>query len=89
MTSSVEPNTAAPEVPGDLIAALEAMCSPVILAHVIPDADALGSMLAVALSYADGKGCLSTGSRTHTGSRRVDRTQVCCPSCNASSMVQG
>lgn len=52
MTSTVEENTAAPEVPGKLIAAIEAMRAPVVLAHVIPDADALGSMLAMAMGWA-------------------------------------
>ena len=37
-------------VPHELLAALQRSSSPVVIAHVVPDADALGSMLATALA---------------------------------------
>ncbi|MFQ5590566.1 MAG: bifunctional oligoribonuclease/PAP phosphatase NrnA [Phycisphaerae bacterium] len=37
-------------VPAEVIAAVRGMRSPIVIAHVVPDADALGSMLAVALA---------------------------------------
>ena len=41
-----------PRVPGELLEALKRSSSPVVIAHVVPDADALGSMLATALATA-------------------------------------
>lgn len=38
------------EVPADVIAALGAMRSPVVMGHVVPDADALGAMLGLSLA---------------------------------------
>ncbi len=47
MTAS--PNSScAPPVPADVVDAIRAMNSPVIISHVVPDADALGSSLALA-----------------------------------------
>lgn len=43
----------APTVPGELIAAIEQMRRPVVIAHVVPDADALGAALAVVIAFAD------------------------------------
>jgi len=37
-------------VPRELLDALQRSCAPVVIAHVVPDADALGSMLATALA---------------------------------------
>lgn len=37
-------------VPSQLLTALQASSSPIVIAHVVPDADALGSMLATALA---------------------------------------
>jgi phosphoesterase RecJ-like protein len=44
--------SAAPSVPRELLDALRRSCSPVVIAHVVPDSDALGSMLAAALAIA-------------------------------------
>jgi phosphoesterase RecJ-like protein len=41
-----------PDVPADVIDAIERMREPVMIAHVIPDADALGAMLAMARAWA-------------------------------------
>jgi phosphoesterase RecJ-like protein len=38
-------------VPGEVIHALDAMRRPIMLSHVVPDADALGSMLSMALAW--------------------------------------
>lgn len=40
-------------VPREVIDAIGAMRSPIVMAHVVPDADALGSMFATALAWAD------------------------------------
>jgi len=44
-----------PTVPHETIAAIERMRQPVVIAHVVPDADALGAMLAMALALTDGE----------------------------------
>jgi phosphoesterase RecJ-like protein len=44
--------SAAPRVPQELLDGLQRSCAPVVIAHVVPDADALGSMLATALAIA-------------------------------------
>lgn len=41
---------AMPIPPGDVLAAMVGMRSPVVISHIVPDADALGSMLATALA---------------------------------------
>jgi phosphoesterase RecJ-like protein len=38
-------------VPGEVIEAIDRMRAPVVMAHVVPDADALGAMLAVAIAW--------------------------------------
>ncbi|MBI1825623.1 MAG: DHH family phosphoesterase [Planctomycetes bacterium] len=43
----------ASSVPIDVITAIEASRSPIVISHIVPDADALGSMLAVALGWTD------------------------------------
>jgi len=48
MTQSI----GSPHVPAEVLSALNAMRAPVVLAHVVPDADALGSMLATAMAWA-------------------------------------
>lgn len=51
MTSESTTQTiAAPSVPSDVIDAVRAMRSPIFIAHVVPDADALGSMFAMYLA---------------------------------------
>ena len=40
-----------PSVPLETIAAIERMRQPVVIAHVVPDADALGAMLGMALAW--------------------------------------
>jgi len=40
-------------VPNDIIAGIESSHSPIVISHVVPDADALGSMLAMALCWSD------------------------------------
>ncbi len=40
-----------PTVPRETIAAIERMRQPVVIAHVVPDADALGAMLGMALAW--------------------------------------
>lgn len=42
---------ATPKVPAAVIDALRAMKSPIMIAHVVPDADALGSMIGMALAW--------------------------------------
>ena len=55
-----------PAVPPELIAGLEVMKRPLVIGHVVPDTDCLGSMLAVARNWpAGGRGgrvCLPPGS---------------------------
>jgi len=41
----------APPVPNDVVDAIHRMRCPIFLAHVVPDADALGSMLAMSLAW--------------------------------------
>ena len=41
---------ATPSVPDELLSVVRAMRAPIIISHVVPDADALGSMLAIARS---------------------------------------
>ncbi len=41
-----------PDVPGSVIEAIRRMRAPVMIAHVVPDADALGSMFAMAVAWA-------------------------------------
>ncbi len=52
MTSSSTTSSIAeaPLVPSDVVSACAALAQPVVIAHVVPDADALGSMLGVALA---------------------------------------
>lgn len=45
-----------PIPPGDVLDAVGGMRSPIVVSHVVPDADALGSMLATALALTS-KGC--------------------------------
>ncbi len=45
--------SASPVPPTDLLAAMAKLRSPIVIAHVVPDADALGSMLAMALALSD------------------------------------
>jgi len=40
-----------PKVPGELLDALNEMRSPIMISHIVPDADALGSMIAMALAF--------------------------------------
>ncbi len=40
-----------PKVPGELLDALGKMRSPIMISHIVPDADALGSMIATALAF--------------------------------------
>ena len=47
-------NATTPTPPPDILSALLALRRPIVIAHVVPDADALGSMLAVALAYTEG-----------------------------------
>lgn len=47
-------NVTTPTPPPDVLSALSALHRPIVIAHVVPDADALGSMLAVALAYTEG-----------------------------------
>ena len=42
-----------PTVPRDVIDAISPMRSPIVIAHVVPDADALGASLATATAFAD------------------------------------
>ena len=59
MTADVTPTASATErhnptdvpIPGDLVAMLESWRRPVVVGHVRPDADCLGSMCALALSW--------------------------------------
>jgi len=44
-----------PTIPPEAIAAIERMRQPVVIAHVVPDADALGAMLSMALAFTDGE----------------------------------
>ncbi len=44
----------AANVPPDLIAAIESMRRPVVVGHVVPDADCLGAMLAIARAWPGG-----------------------------------
>lgn len=44
-------SNAAPSVPSEVIDALSAMRRPIMISHVVPDADALGSMLSMALAW--------------------------------------
>ncbi|MFQ5461811.1 MAG: bifunctional oligoribonuclease/PAP phosphatase NrnA [Phycisphaerae bacterium] len=39
-------------IPEDVVRAIDAMCAPIMISHVVPDADALGSMFAMARSLA-------------------------------------
>jgi phosphoesterase RecJ-like protein len=41
--------------PREVLEAIERLRNPLVVAHVVPDADALGSMLAVALALTDGR----------------------------------
>lgn len=50
-SSSIQPAVAAPMVPTEVIAAIDRMRQPIVIAHVVPDADALGSMLGFALAW--------------------------------------
>ena len=43
------------DVPHSVIEAIRRMREPIVIAHVVPDADALGSMLAVARAFRDGQ----------------------------------
>lgn len=43
----------ATHVPAEVISTVERLRAPIVVAHVVPDADALGSMFAVAAAFAD------------------------------------
>ncbi|UCE61391.1 MAG: bifunctional oligoribonuclease/PAP phosphatase NrnA [Phycisphaerales bacterium] len=47
-----KPVVSAESVPGEVLDALGKMRSPVVIAHIVPDADALGAMFALAVSWA-------------------------------------
>jgi phosphoesterase RecJ-like protein len=49
--SIVDCRLASPSVPKELLGALDAAGSPIMIAHVVPDADALGSALAMAAAW--------------------------------------
>lgn len=42
-----------PNVPNNVVTAIAALRHPIVIAHVVPDADALGSMLGTALAFTD------------------------------------
>ncbi len=42
-----------PTIPPESIASIERLRHPIVISHVVPDADALGAMLAMALAWAD------------------------------------
>jgi len=46
----------APSVPEDVLSAMRRAKRGIVIAHVVPDADALGAMLATALAWSDGGG---------------------------------
>lgn len=46
-------NPSAPIPPREVLSAIAALRRPVVIAHVVPDADALGSMLATAIAFTD------------------------------------
>ena len=48
--------TTAGSVPNEVVSAVRAMRAPVLVAHVVPDADALGSVFALGMALAGG-GC--------------------------------
>ena len=52
MTTTVSP-VSTESVPGDVLEALKRLRAPVVIGHVVPDADALGAMLATARAFAD------------------------------------
>lgn len=60
------PSLSTPVPPAEVLSAITALRCPVVMAHVVPDADALGSMLAIALAFTDGgvrpKVCIPQGS---------------------------
>ncbi len=47
-----------PEADADVVCALERMRAPIVLAHVVPDADALGALFAIARAYTDDARCV-------------------------------
>lgn len=58
MNRAAPPNdiTTAPSPPAELIEALGGLSRPIVISHVVPDADAIGSMFAMALAWAS-DGC--------------------------------
>ncbi|MCO6437913.1 MAG: DHH family phosphoesterase [Phycisphaerae bacterium] len=68
------------EVPAEVIAAVGALRAPVVISHVVPDADALGSMFAVAAAYVDAShapcASLPEGSLSQRLSFLMDLTQA-------------
>jgi len=51
--SPIQVSAPSPTAPPETIAAIERMRQPVVIAHVVPDADALGAMLGMAIAWTD------------------------------------
>ncbi len=47
------PNITVKDVPAEVVQAITAMRRPIMISHVVPDADALGSMISMALAWRD------------------------------------
>lgn len=69
-----------PTVPGELLDAIRSMRAPIVIAHVVPDADALGAMLGIARSLT-GRACapkvaLPDGSLSRRLTFMVERAEM-------------